>query len=57
MSAVASQITGVSIQLFDQAQAKENVKTRVSGLCDRNSPMTAGFPSQRTNNAENVSIW
>ena len=57
MSAMASQITGFSIQPFDQARAKENIKTRVSGLCDRNPPMAAGFPSQRTSNAaENVSI-
>ena len=26
-------------------------------FCEGNSPMTGGFPSQRANNEENVSIW
>ena len=30
---------------------------RVTGLCEGNTPMTGGFPSQRASNAENVSIW
>ena len=29
----------------------------VTGLCEGNPPVTGGFPSQRTSNAENVSIW
>ena len=29
----------------------------VTGLCEGNPPVTGGFPSQRANNAENVSIW
>ena len=29
---------------------------RVTGLCEGNSPVTGEFPSQRTSNAENVSI-
>ena len=32
-------------------------KLRITGLCGGDSPMTGEFPSQRTSNAENVSIW
>ena len=32
-------------------------KLRVTGLCERNPPVTGGFPWQRDSNAENVSIW
>ena len=32
-------------------------KLRFTGLCEGNSPVTSGFPSQRASNAENVSIW
>ena len=32
-------------------------KLRVAGLCEGNSPVTGEFPTQRTSNAENVSIW
>ena len=32
-------------------------KLRVTGLCERNSPVTGEFPSQRASNAENVYIW
>ena len=32
-------------------------KPHVTGLCERNPPVTDGFPSQRASNAENVSIW
>ena len=40
-----------------QAQIKENTpKLRVNGLCEGNSPVTGGFPSQRSSDAENVSI-
>ena len=31
-------------------------KLRVTGLCEGNLPVTGGFPSQMTSNAENVSI-
>ena len=49
-------------QPFVQAQFKENIKLRVTGLCDGNSPVTGGFPSQRASNAEKcfhlmVSSW
>ena len=45
------------IQPFIQAQIKENIKLRVTGLCEGNSPVTGEFPAQRTSNPENVSIW
>ena len=32
-------------------------KLRVTGLCERNSPVTGEFPTQRSSNAENVPIW
>ena len=44
-------------QPFIQAQMKENIKLRVTGLCDENSPVTGEFPAQRASNAENASIW
>ena len=59
---MASQITGVSIvysAVFFQAQIKEDIKAprrRVTGLCERKSPVTDEFPTQRASNAENVSI-
>ena len=37
--------------------SKKTSKFRVTGLCVGNSPVTGEFPAQRTNNAENVSIW
>ena len=37
--------------------SKKTSKTRVTGLCEGNPPVTGGFPSQRVSNAENVSIW
>ena len=42
-------------QPFIQAQIKEML--RVTGLCERNSPVNGEFPTQRASNAENVSIW
>ena len=44
-------------QTFIQAEIKETSKLRVIGLCEWNPLVTAGFPSQRSSNAENVSIW
>ena len=51
MSTMASQITGVS-----QAQFKENTKAPRHWPFWGELPLTGGFPSQRTSNAENVSI-
>ena len=45
------------VQPFVQAQIKENDKPCVTGLFNRNPPVTDGFPSQRATKAENVSIW
>ena len=38
-------------------RSKKISKLRLTGLCEGNSPVTGGFPSQIANNAENVSIW
>ena len=43
-------------QPFIQAQIKKTSKLRVIGLCVGNSPVTGEFPTQRANNAENVSV-
>ena len=42
---------------FFRRRSKKTSKLRVTGLGEGNSPVTAGFPSQRSSNAENVSIW
>ena len=59
MSAMASQITGVSIVCAGVCSGvdQRTSKLRVTGLCDEKPPVTGGFPSQRASNAENVSIW
>ena len=60
MSAMASQITGVSIvcsTVCSDADQRKHQKHCVIGLCEGNPPVTGGFPSQRASNAENVSIW
>ena len=38
-------------------RSKKTPKLRVTGLCEGNPSVTGGFPSQRSSNAENVSIW
>ena len=38
-------------------RSKKTSKLCVTGLCEGNSPVTGEFPTQRTSNAENVSIW
>ena len=38
-------------------RSKKTSKLRVTGLCEGNLPVTGGFPSQRANSTENVSIW
>ena len=42
--------------LFIQAQIKENIKLRLTGLCAGNLPVTGEFSAQMASNAENVSI-
>ena len=45
MNAIGSQITvSIIAQSFVQAQMNENIKLRVTGLRDGNSPMTGKFP-------------
>ena len=59
MSAMASQITGVSVVcsiVCSNKKSKKTSKLSVTGLCEGNPPMTAGFLLQRASNAENVSI-
>ena len=51
MSAMAPQITGVSIVCSIVCS-----KIPVTGLCEGNPLVIGGFPSQRSSNAENVSI-
>ena len=58
-------LDGISnLQLHDcllnrlfKAQIKENIKAPRHWFCEGNSPVTGEFPTQRTSNAENVSIW
>ena len=37
--------------------SKKTSKLRVTSLCEGNYPVAGEFPSQRTSNAENASIW
>ena len=43
-------------RLFGRGSMKTS-KLRVTGLCERNSPVTGEFPAHRTSYAENVSVW
>ena len=38
-------------------RSKKTWKLRVTGLCERNSPVTGEFPAQRASYVENFSIW
>ena len=38
-------------------RSKETSKLRVTGIYERNSPVTGEFPAQRANNAENVTFY
>ena len=42
---------------FFRRRSKKASKLRVTGLCERNSPVTGDFPTQRASNAKNASIW
>ena len=59
MAAIASQTASLAIltQSFIQGQIQETSKLRVTGLCERNSPVTGEFPARKASNAENASIW
>ena len=47
---------GCLLRLFKRT-SKKTSKLCVTGLCERNSPGTGEFPSQRASSAKNVSIW
>ena len=38
-------------------RSKKTSKPSVTALCEGNPPVTGGFPSQRSGDAEDVSIW
>ena len=38
-------------------RSKKTSKLHVTGLCERNSPVTGEFPAQMASKVENVSIW
>ena len=59
MNRMASQITSVSIvcNCLFRCRSKKTSKLCITGLCVGNPPVTGIFPSHRTRNAENVSIW
>ena len=40
-----------------RCRSKKTSKLCITGLCERNSPMTNEFLSQRASNAESVSVW
>ena len=59
MSAMASQITGVSIvysTVCSGADQRKTSKRRVTVLCEVNSPVTAGFPLRRASEMHVVII-
>ena len=56
MSALASQITSLTIVRSFRHISKKTSKFRVTGLCEGNSPVSGEFPAHRISNAENVSI-
>ena len=57
MSAIASQITGLTIVCSFKRRSKKTSNLRVAGLCVGNSPVTGEFPAQKASNAEDISIW
>ena len=57
MSAMASQITGVSIvysAVIFRPRSEKISNLCVTGICERNSPVTGEFPAQRASNAERI---
>ena len=49
-------LDGLPSRLF-RRRWKKTSKLRVTGLCEGNSLVTSEFPSQKSSNAENCSIW
>ena len=59
MSAMASQITGVSIvysTVFSGTDQRKHQSSALLALCAGNTPVTGEFSAQRASNAEDVSI-
>ena len=59
MGAMAFQITSLTIvylSIYSGADHRKH-QSRVTGLCEGNSPVTGEFPAQMATNAENVSTW
>ena len=58
MGTMVSQINSLTIvySTVMQAQIKENIKLRVTGLCVGNSPFTGEFPAQMASNAGSISF-
>ena len=58
MGAMASQVTSLTI-LYSTVYsgADQTPKLRITGLCVGNSPVTGESPTQRANDAGNVTIW
>ena len=60
MSAMASQITGVSIvysTVFSGTDQRKHQSSALLAICAGNTPVTGEFSAQRASNAEDVSIW
>ena len=58
MGKMISQITSLTIVYSTVYSGTDQRKqVRISGLCEGISPVTCEFPTQRTSNAETVSIW
>ena len=60
ISTITSQITSLTIgysSVYSRRRSKKTSKLHVTGLCERNSPVTGEFPAQRASNSENVPIW
>ena len=49
-------LDGLLNRLF-RRRSKNTSKFRLTGFCEGNLPVTDEFPSQKTSNAENASIW
>ena len=56
MSAMASQITGVSIVYSSVYSDADQTKIKGPRHCEGDSPVTVEFPAQRASYADNVSI-
>ena len=57
MGSMASQITSVTIVYSTVYSGADENQFRVTGFSEANSLVAGEFPSQRSSNTENVSIW